>query len=382
MDECIVYVGAPDGPIFRAYRDIANNYNRKPINERDSGFDLFFGTISKVLHKRGRDGKDLIKTFISDTGIKIVVKNKKGDYMPFDLLPRSSTPIKFDLMLANSVGLIDRSYRDTIRGIWRIPYIADQSDLDAVLLEISQASQSTSKNKDFIFTRVLQVALGTRLPFHHAEVKTLSDLENMLHKDLASNRGGGLGSTGHFDSEPRVGVIGYYGDDLADSAPGFFERLHGLCNDTVRNAFGLNPSKVTLVGNGGSWCNHIPVYVWIKDSGQEQWSRLVLFSPTAWSASRSRYSTSVREGSALNGSHYHCFKASEVRTLKQIGDVIGKPGVMHEIRTGKRFTDVEKEMLEYCTHVIVVRYKGQDKIHNMDIIDNFTAQGNSAFIEL
>lgn len=90
----------PDNP------EIAKFYASRLNYECDSGIDLFF---PQSIHIAEND------VLIVDLGIRCQMRKEGVDgFFPFDLYPRSSIA-KTPLMLANSVGIIDRSYRGNIK---------------------------------------------------------------------------------------------------------------------------------------------------------------------------------------------------------------------------------------------------------------------------
>ena len=126
--------------------------------KKDSGFDLFCPEDVKILAGE-------IK--LINMGVKCAVY-KNGQSSPYHIYSRSSTPIKYGLILANSVGIIDCGYRGPLMAAF---YNTKQYDIT-----ISQG------------TRLVQICMpGLNYDFGVELVDSLDETE----------RGeGGLGSTG------------------------------------------------------------------------------------------------------------------------------------------------------------------------------------------
>jgi dUTPase len=94
-------------PEFReVYINAADAFNRTPYNQRNSGFDLFCNTTDA-------DFEYSQYAVLIGQGCKAVAE-EEGQNVAYWLTPRSSisrTPFR----LANSLGLIDATYRGTIK---------------------------------------------------------------------------------------------------------------------------------------------------------------------------------------------------------------------------------------------------------------------------
>jgi dUTP pyrophosphatase len=92
--------------VHYANEEIAQLYNGREQNLEDSGFDLHFPETIEI---PGNTYGKLI-----DLQITIVMKDSAGNANGFYMVPRSSiykTPIR----QSNSIGVIDRGYRNTLR---------------------------------------------------------------------------------------------------------------------------------------------------------------------------------------------------------------------------------------------------------------------------
>jgi dUTPase len=88
------------------YRAAAIAYNNTPYGERNSGFDLYMDTS---------DTQDAVYGWIVGQGCHAVaMEEPQGTPRAFWLAPRSSI-VKTRWRLANSLGLIDATYRGIIR---------------------------------------------------------------------------------------------------------------------------------------------------------------------------------------------------------------------------------------------------------------------------
>jgi dUTPase len=100
----------PEPAFYELYKDAAVAYNKTPYTERNSGFDLFCNPADADM------GYSPYAVLVGQ-GCKAVVEDLSQSMLktiPFWLAPRSSisrTPFR----LANSLGLIDATYRGTIK---------------------------------------------------------------------------------------------------------------------------------------------------------------------------------------------------------------------------------------------------------------------------
>jgi dUTP pyrophosphatase len=94
------------------YRSAADAYNRTPLAERNSGFDLFCDI---------EDTTDLQRnTYLIGQGCRAVAVGPDGTPRAYWLAPRSSIS-KTEWRLANSMGLIDATYRGVLKAaLWSI----------------------------------------------------------------------------------------------------------------------------------------------------------------------------------------------------------------------------------------------------------------------
>jgi dUTPase len=87
------------------YREAADAYNRTALAERNSGFDLFCDTT---------DTDHTAYAHLVSQGCRAVALDAAGAPQAFWLAPRSSI-CRTQWRLANSLGLIDATYRGPIR---------------------------------------------------------------------------------------------------------------------------------------------------------------------------------------------------------------------------------------------------------------------------
>ena len=136
------------------------------INNTDSGIDLPLVSDYSILNTTR-------ETF--NFGIKCEMKDSNGDNIPYFLYPRSSIS-KTPLLLANSVGIIDKDYRGNI--------------MAKVVCIIPNYQDDLNDEKEY------SVSAGTRL-FQICS-RDLSPIQVKIINDLTeTERGeGGFGSTG------------------------------------------------------------------------------------------------------------------------------------------------------------------------------------------
>lgn len=104
-DYLTLYIEPTNGDFANLYRDAADAYNAVPLNERDSGFDLFVDRAStKALRP---------STVLVGQGCRAMATDAQGRGRAYWLTPRSSIS-KSGYRLANSMGLIDSGYRGVL----------------------------------------------------------------------------------------------------------------------------------------------------------------------------------------------------------------------------------------------------------------------------
>jgi len=106
------------------------NYNSiadlpKTATERSTGYDIIATSDPEIVGEKTENGYSRIDYIQYKTNLKIAVQ--KNQYIDYDVLamPRSSVS-KYNLVLANSVGLIDADYRGEI--LVRFKYIWQPED--------------------------------------------------------------------------------------------------------------------------------------------------------------------------------------------------------------------------------------------------------------
>ena len=90
------------------YQQAADAWNQTPTDQRNSGFDLYCDAADVTYHNAG--GSVLV-----GMGCRALAVDANGRPRAFWLAPRSSI-CKTKWRLANSMGLIDATYRGLIRG--------------------------------------------------------------------------------------------------------------------------------------------------------------------------------------------------------------------------------------------------------------------------
>jgi dUTP pyrophosphatase len=92
----------------------------KKNHESDSGYDIVATSEPELVSSDGYN-LDYIQY---KTGVKVAIQDKNHDIF---LMPRSSIS-KYNLLLCNSVGLVDNEYRGEL--LFRFKYIYQQCDID------------------------------------------------------------------------------------------------------------------------------------------------------------------------------------------------------------------------------------------------------------
>jgi dUTP pyrophosphatase len=144
------------------YRSAADAYNRTPLAERNSGFDLFCDVTDTTNLQR--------HTYLVGQGCRAVALGQDGTHRAYWLAPRSSIS-KTEWRLANSLGLIDATYRGVLK---------------AALWSVDSCAPTYALNGQ----RICQLASGDLMPW--SEVVVVDELPGP-----STTRGeGGFGSTG------------------------------------------------------------------------------------------------------------------------------------------------------------------------------------------
>jgi dUTPase len=105
---------APTNPAFyELYLKAADAYNTTPYAERNSGFDMYCDTGSAINTQQHA-------TFV-EQGCRALAVDSEGRTRAYWLAPRSSIS-KTPLRLANSMGLIDATYRGVIIAAFTLPH--------------------------------------------------------------------------------------------------------------------------------------------------------------------------------------------------------------------------------------------------------------------
>lgn len=155
---------APTSDFEEVYRTAADVWNRTPPSQRNSGFDLYCDRSDMTAYQY---------TCIVGQGCRAVAIDETGQNRAFWLAPRSSIS-KTEWRLANSLGLIDATYRGTVK---------------AALTSMTRVPERTlAETEDRV--RYVQLVAADLVPW--SEVIVVAELPCE-----ATERGeGGFGSTG------------------------------------------------------------------------------------------------------------------------------------------------------------------------------------------
>ena len=153
---------------------LSESYESRINHESDSGVDLY--VTEDIIFKPG-------ETIIVDLKVKSRMVDPMGNTLPYYLYPRSSIS-KTPLMMANSVGIIDKDYRGNIKvALKHVP-------TNELLSKLAKGYGTNLDDCDYILkknTRIAQICAHDLKPINLKLVDTLDDTE----------RGeGGFGSTG------------------------------------------------------------------------------------------------------------------------------------------------------------------------------------------
>ena len=164
-----------------------------PSNKGDAGYDLYASSGPMT------NGSVVISDFYRnisyieyDTNISLDIQQEKDEYSFFALLfPRSSIS-KYNLIMSNSVGVIDSGYQDTIKV--RFKYVIQPEDI--YLLEEKENDSvkypTVKVNEDKIYKKGDKIAQLIFSKHEHPDF-----LDHEILKENQKERGlGGFGSSG------------------------------------------------------------------------------------------------------------------------------------------------------------------------------------------
>jgi dUTPase len=128
-----LFIAPTNNTSAELYRSAADIWNRTPVGERNSGFDLFCDISDKTRVFRGVltadaptwNGETLfadayVDTYLVGQGCRALAVDAAGAPHAFWLAPRSSI-CKTEWRLANSLGLMDATYRGVIKAaLWSV----------------------------------------------------------------------------------------------------------------------------------------------------------------------------------------------------------------------------------------------------------------------
>lgn len=158
-----------------------NSHFPEQANRFDVGFDLK-STSFEIVGKKYKDYYSTIDYIEYDTQIFIDPLQINSDDQIYTLVyPRSSIS-KTNLLLCNSVGVIDPNYRDSIK--LRFKYICQPQDM--VLLEDKIFVKINEEKIYAVGNKIGQLVFSKTIPIYFNYVEDLS----------SSDRSGGFGSTG------------------------------------------------------------------------------------------------------------------------------------------------------------------------------------------
>jgi len=167
--------------IVQVNTDIENPKIKRPAHQGDAGYDLIADSEPKIFGTPKGKSKSIFKEIFYieyDTSVKIAPDDSMYSY----IFPRSSIS-KHNLALANSVGVIDTGYRDSIK--LRFKYIAQPSDYI-----IEEGKLFLEVNKEKIYSKGEKIAQLIWAIHHHPHIEFNSNLP------ISDRMIGGFGSTG------------------------------------------------------------------------------------------------------------------------------------------------------------------------------------------
>lgn len=165
-------------------------YLKAPINKGDAGIDIISASNPVVSGELWDDAWYKSISFIEyDTKIKL---DHMKPYSKYALVfPRSSVS-KYNLTLANSVGVIDSGYRNSIKV--RFNYIFQPEDLRGMKNNAGEIVSVGCVNPHKIYKKGDRIAQMIFLD--HQDLERLSFYKLIKNKPSSDRETGGFGSTG------------------------------------------------------------------------------------------------------------------------------------------------------------------------------------------
>ena len=161
-----------------ANEDLKDKYVSRINHDSDSGVDLY--VTEDISFSPG-------ETVIVDLNVKSRMLNDDGNTVGYYLYPRSSIS-KTPLIMANSVGIIDKDYRGNIKVA--LKHVPTEQFIDSMIESYNEKKSFNKSRFSYVLkkdTRIAQICSSTLEPIKLKLVDNLDDTE----------RGeGGFGSTG------------------------------------------------------------------------------------------------------------------------------------------------------------------------------------------
>ena len=175
--------------------NVINNNGKilEPAHKGDAGYDIIAASPPRII---GSIYQGLYYTAIShieyDTELVIEPSSIDGDYEFYTLLYPRSSIIKTNLVLANSVGVIDSGYRGNIKVCFK--YISQPEDMKIVEGNSIRGKKASGIVQSVNPQRIYQEGdkIAQLIPSKHIDLKL-----KFTNKTSETQRGfGGFGSTG------------------------------------------------------------------------------------------------------------------------------------------------------------------------------------------
>lgn len=124
-----LFINPTSNAFAELYRSSADAYNTTPYQERNSGFDLFCDSAAVA--------QLTPNTILVDQGCRAIAVDVDGSHRAYWLAPRSSIS-KTHWTLANSLGLIDATYRGVLKAAFKgFHYRGGPPDMHQRLVQVA-----------------------------------------------------------------------------------------------------------------------------------------------------------------------------------------------------------------------------------------------------
>lgn len=170
---------------------INNSHNIvAPQNHGDAGYDIIAASQPKIIGDLWMANLYKNVSYIEyDTAVEFDFQDAWGEYEFYaNVFPRSSVS-KYNLLLCNSVGVIDSGYKNSIK--LRFKYIYQPEDIHTIKNDDGALVSLTNINKEKIYKKGDKIGQVIFSKHNLIEIEGIDDNKKRTKRNM-----GGFGSTG------------------------------------------------------------------------------------------------------------------------------------------------------------------------------------------